>query len=280
MRLLFLLIWRNNFTLFFILLQALCIFLLFRNNRFQQASAFNATNALVTSTMETVNGVREYIHLKDNNRELALENARLRSEMAASLYVSDSGWNKVSDTLTFQQFSFLQARIVNNSINKRNNYITLDRGSLHGIEPEMGVITDNGVIGIVQQVSEHYSTVISLLNEKSNISAMIKRNKFFGSLRWDGADPSFATLYEIDKTVPIVKGDSVVTTTFSAIFPAGIFIGKVESVAVEAGSPFYKIRVKLDVQFGRVTHVYVVRNLLKGEQRTLEAASQTNNGRP
>jgi rod shape-determining protein MreC len=144
----------------------------------------------------------------------------------------------------------------------------------------MGVITDNGVIGIVQQVSEHYSTVISLLNEKSNISAMIKRNKFFGSLRWDGADPSFATLYEIDKTVPIVKGDSVVTTTFSAIFPAGIFIGKVENVSAEAGSPFYKIRVKLDVQFGRVTHVYVVRNLLKGEQRTLEAASQTNNGRP
>jgi rod shape-determining protein MreC len=280
MRLLFLLIWRNNFTLFFILLQALCIFLLLRNNRFQQASAFNATNSIVTSTMETVNGVREYIHLKDNNRELAIENARLRSEMTSSLYVSDSGWNNVSDTLTFQQYSFLQARVVNNSINKRNNYITLDKGSLHGIEPEMGVITDNGVIGIVQQVSPHYSTVISLLNEKSNISAMIKRNKFFGSLRWDGTNPSFATLYEIDKTVPIQKGDSVITTAFSAIFPAGIFIGKVEDIAVEAGSPFYKIRVKLDAQFGRITHVYVVRNLLKEEQRALETGSTTNTRQP
>lgn len=280
MRLLFLLIWRNNFTLFFILLQALCIYLLIQNNRFQQASALNATNAVVTSTMETVNGVREYIHLKDNNRELALENARLRTEMAASLYLTDSGWLEVDDTLTFQQYSFLQARVVNNSINKRNNYITIDRGSLHGIEPEMGVITDNGVIGIVQQVSSHYATVISLLNEKSNISAMIKRNRFFGSLRWDGNNPSFAILYEIDKTVPIVKGDSVVTTSFSAIFPAGIFIGKVESVSVEAGSPFYKIRVKLDAQFGRLTHVYVVRNLLKEEQRRLESVSQTNNGTP
>ncbi len=280
MRLLFLLIWRNNFTLFFILLQALCLYLLIQNNRFQQASAFNATNSVVTSTMETVNGVKEYIHLKDNNRELALENARLRSEMTASLYATDSGWLEIDDTLTFQQYSFLQARVVNNSINKRNNYITIDRGSLHGIEPEMGIITDNGVIGIVQQVSPHYSTVISLLNEKSNISAMIKRNKFFGSLRWDGSNPSFATLYEIDKTVPIVKGDSVVTTAFSAIFPAGIYIGKVESVSVEAGSPFYKIRVKLDAQFGRLTHVYAVRNLLKEEQRTLETASQTNNGRP
>lgn len=280
MRLLFLLIWRNNFTLFFILLQVLCVILLLRNNRFQQASAFNATNVVVTSTMETVNGIREYIHLRENNRQLALENARLRSEATASLYMSDSGWSRVQDTMIFQQYSYLQAQVVNNSINKRNNYITLNRGSVHGVEPEMGVITDNGAIGIVQQVSEHYSTVISLLNEKSNVSAMISRNKFFGSLRWDGSDARFATLYEIDKTVPILKGDSVVTTSFSAIFPAGIFIGKVNKVSSEAGSPFYRINVELDADFGRLTHVYIVRNLLKEEQRKLEMGVQSKSGLP
>jgi rod shape-determining protein MreC len=270
MRLLFLLLWRNNFTLFFILLQALCLYFLIRNSRFQQASIFNATNKVVTTTMEGVSYVKEYIHLRDNNNSLAEENARLRGLLNDAHYVEDSTTVLVNDTLGYQQYSYLPARVINNAVHHRNNFITLNKGSKEGVQPEMAVITSNGVVGIVNHVSDHYCTVMSLLHKETNISAMIRSNGFFGSLKWDGENPDYVYLNEIDKTVPVRKGDTVVTTSFSAIFPAGVQIGKVEETKIEPGSPFFRIKVKLFMSFRNLSHVYIVKNLLKEEQRKLE----------
>jgi len=270
MKLLFQLIWRNNFTLFFLLLQVLCFYLLIQNNRFQQASILNATNQVVTNTMEMVNYVKEYIHLRDNNTSLAEENARLRSLLNENKYEIDSLFIPVKDTVNLQQYEYITANVINNSLRYRNNFITLNKGSLQGVQPEMGVIGPSGIVGIVNHVSEHYCTVMSLLHKESNSSVMIKRNKFFGSLKWDGEDPNFMFLNEIDKTVPIQKGDSIITTTFSSTFPSGIFIGTVVDYKVDAGSPFYKIKVKMALNFNGLSHVYIVRNLMKEEQRKLE----------
>jgi rod shape-determining protein MreC len=274
MRLLFLLLWRNNFTLLFILLQAFCIYLIIRNNRFQQASAFNATNAVVTTTMEGVNYVKDYIHLREVNTVLSEENARLRTLLQEAKYVDDSTTRQAQDTVALQQYIYLPAHVVNNAVNHRNNFITLNRGSLQGVKPEMAVITSNGVVGIVNHVSEHYCTVMSLLHKEIKISAKIRRNGFFGSLTWDGEDPAYVTLNEIDKTVPVQKGDTIVTTSFSDYFPANIMIGTVTENKIEPGSPFYKIRVKLSMSFKNLSHVYIVKSLLKEEQQTLESANK------
>ncbi|MBL7924265.1 MAG: rod shape-determining protein MreC [Bacteroidia bacterium] len=280
MKVLFQLIWRNNFTLFFVLLQGLCIYLLVRNNRYQQASVFNATNAVVTTTMEGVNYVREYIHLRDNNNSLAEENALLRAQLADARYETDSNRVLVKDTGHFQQYEYITAKVINNSIRHRNNFITLNKGRLQGIHPEMGVIAPNGIVGIVNHVSDHYCTVMSLLHKESNISAMLLRSGFFGSLKWEGGDPNYVYLKEIDKTVPVAKGDTVVTTAFSTIFPAGVLIGTVTESLVEPGSPFYKIKVKLSMRFSNLSHVYIVNNLMKDEQKQLEGFNKAKEEEP
>lgn len=270
MKALFNLLWRNNFTLVFIALEAYCFYLLVQNNKFQNASTLNAANAVVAKSMEGVNYIKEYIHLKDDNAALAEENSRLRNSLKNAMYETDTLKNLVSDSASHQQYSYITAKVINNSVNRRNNYITLNKGSLQGIKPEMGVICSDGIVGIVKQVSPHFCTVMSMLHKDSRISAKIKRNDFFGSLIWEGGSPFFASLKEIDKTVPVHKGDTIITTAYSSIFPAGIMIGRVTNSRVAAGSNFHDIEVILSTQFQKLSHVYIVNNILKEEQRTLE----------
>lgn len=277
MRLLLLLLWRNNFTIVFLLLQGFSFFLLIENNKYQNASVLNSTNSVVTKTTEGVNYVREYIHLRENNQFLAEENARLRAALKESAYESDTTRTLVNDTVLKQQYTYITAKVINNSINRRNNYLTLNRGALQGIKPEMGVIASNGIVGIVKQVSQNYCTVMSLLHKDSRISAKIKSNNFFGSLVWNGEDPKIASLNEIDKTVPVKVGDTIVTTSFSSIFPADIIVGVVSSKELRKGSNFHDIRVRLMTRFDNLTYVYVVDNLMKQEQRQLEEQSNTQN---
>lgn len=274
MRALFLLLWRNNFTLLFLLLQVLCVYLLIQNNRFQKASALNATNEVVTTVNEGVSYVQEYIHLRENNNALAAENALLRAKLEEARYRSDTTHVTVNDSTYLQKYTFIQARVINNSVNRRNNYLTLNVGSAAGIQPEMGVITSNGVVGIVNHVSEHFCTVMSLLHKETSLSCMIRNNRFFGSLKWDGGSPGYVVLKEIDKTVPVQKGDTIVTTSFSKMFPANVLIGTVSEARIEPGSPFYTIRVKLAMRFDNLSHVYVVKNLMKKEQSELEAKNK------
>jgi len=221
--------------------------------------------------MEGYSYVKEYIHLRDNNENLAKENGVLRELLNGAKYNTDSSKVAINDSLNFQQYKYITGKVINNSINHRNNYLTINKGTLQGVKPEMGVITSNGVVGIVKQVSDHYCTVMSFLHKDTRISGMIQRNKFFGSLVWDGADPTIATLNEIDKTVPVQKGDTIITTAYSAIFPAGIMLGKVIEAKLNPGSNFHQIRVKLSTRFDNLSYVYIVDNLMKNEQRELES---------
>lgn len=276
MRLLFLLLWKNNFTLLFILLLSFCFYLMVQNSKFQQASILNASNAVAANTMQAVNYVKEYINLKSNNEQLARENAALYNMLRESRYGSAATIDTVKDTLFVQQYTYMTARVVNNSVNKRNNYLTLDKGSMHGVKPEMGVISSQGIVGIVKQVSPHFCTVMSILHKDTRVSAKFKKNEFFGSLVWDGEDPSYATLKEIDKTVPVKKGDTIVTTSFSSIYPSGFMVGTVAASEVESGSNFHHINVKLSASFLNLNHVYIIDHLLKNEQRGLEEATTQN----
>jgi rod shape-determining protein MreC len=270
MRNLFILLWRNNFTLLFLLLWTFCFFLVIKNNNFQQVSVFNSTNKAVATVMEGVNYVKEYINLKENNANLARENANLKTLMPESFYEVSALTQVVKDTLRKQQYSYINARVVNNSVNRRNNYLTLDRGSIHGITKDMGVISSTGVVGIIKDVSPHYCTVMSVLHKNTRISTRFKNSNYFGSLVWEGENYRQATLTDIAKHVKFNEGDTLVSTMYSSIFPEGIMVGTVENSDIRKGENFYRINVALSTNFSNLSHVYVVVNLLKDEQLRLE----------
>lgn len=276
MKNLFLFLWRNNYTIFFLLLEVWCFYLIIMNNNFQNASAFNSSNKAVAKVMEGINYFNEYINLKTTNSSLARENAQLRSLLPEAYYDTGIVRNFISDTSKIRQYSFLTAKVINNSVNRRNNYLSLNKGSVQGVKSEMGVITGSGVVGMVKNVSEHYCTVMSLLNKDARISARFKNNNYFGSLLWEGFDPKIAELKEIAKHVTFKTGDSIVTTAYSAVFPENIMIGTVQSFEIKPGDNFYTIHVKLSVDFSNISYVNIVDNALKSEQQQIEAETIKN----
>lgn len=271
MRNLFLFLWKHNFFILFLLLESLCFFLIVRNTNYQRASIFHSANKVAAAVNEVVNAAIEYINLKTENEALAAENAVLRTRIPDIHYVDSIHLTSRQDTIYKQQYTFMTARVINNSVNRRNNYLTLDKGSNHGVKPEMGVISASGIVGIVKDVSENFCTVISFLHKDTRISARIKKNGYIGSMVWEGFNSAEGNLKDIAKHVRLQKGDTIITSSFSAIFPEGILIGRVSEVENDPSENFYQIKVRLSTSFGSLTHVYIVNNLMKEEQRMLEA---------
>jgi len=271
MRNLLIFLWRYNFFIFFLLLEAICIYLIAQNNNFHRAAFVNSSNRVAAKVNSGVSAVTDYINLRETNEALARQNAALKSLLPDVYYVDSVNRAYFKDTLHKQQYEFMVARVVNNSINRRNNYLTLDRGSMQGVHAEMGVISADGIVGIVKDVSPHYCSVMSFLHKDSRVSARIKKNGFIGSLVWEGYDAQFAALKDIAKHVKLAKGDTIVTSNFSAIFPEGVMIGVVDFVDANTGNNFQDIRIRLSTRFGSLSYVYLVDNLMKEEQLNLEA---------
>jgi rod shape-determining protein MreC len=275
MKRLFQLLWNNNFTLLFLFLWFFCLYLVFLNNRFQQVYIVNSSNNVAAFVLESMHEVSEYLSLKETNASLSRENAELRGKLASNFYTLSVRDSQVSDSGFIQQYTYTTARVVNSTINRRNNYLTLDKGSQQGIKPDMGVISSDGVVGIVKDVSEHYCTVMSLLHKNSRVSTRFKKSNYFGSVIWSGEDSRKAELLEVAKHVKFKKGDTLVTTVFSTVFPEGVPVGTVSEFELEDDANFYKIDIKLATDYARLSHVYIVKNLLKDEQRKLEMESTT-----
>ena len=270
MRNLFLFLWKYNFFILFLLLEMLCGYLIVRNNNFQRASFINSTNEAAVKVNGVVSAVTEYINLRITNDALSRENAGLKTLMPNVYYVDSAIRRSITDTTLKQQYTFMTAKVINNSINRRNNYLTLDRGSLQGVKPEMGVVCPNGIVGIVKDVSDHYCTVMSFLHKSSLVSSRIKRTQFIGSLKWEGIDASHALLDDIENHVKVAKGDTIITTSFSSVYPEGVLVGIVDNVSPGKGSTFQNISVRLSTEFGSLSYVYIVDNLFKDEQKALE----------
>lgn len=253
-------------------MQGVCVFLLVRNSKYQRAAILGASNEFAGNIYEGYSRVTDYLTLGEENRVLAEENARLRRMDSTAFY--DLGYSlvAVNDSNSQQQYQYISARVINNSINRINNYLTIDKGSIHGILPEMAVLGPNGVVGIVKDVSEHYSTVISVLHSSTKVSSKIKKNDYFGSTMWDGKDPETAKLLDIPSHAQLEVGDSIVTSTYSGIFPRDILIGTVSELG-NSGESFRDIRIQLSTNFRNISYVYVVRDLFKAERDTLEATN-------
>jgi rod shape-determining protein MreC len=265
---------KNSFIFLFVILEVVAFGMLIQNNNYQNSKFFNSSNFLVGNLYATVNNFNDYFHLKEDNQVLAEQNAKLQSTNVSSFMKVFGRLVQINDTTYLQNYVYSSAKVINNSTNKRQNYITLDKGGINGIKPEMGVISSKGVIGIVKNVSEHFSSVMSVLHEKNKLSAKIKKSGYFGSLVWGNNNYRIADLKDIPNHVELAIGDTIVTSGFSSIFPENILIGTVKEFDLPEGNNFYNIKVEFSEDYKNISHVYIVRSLLKEEKELLESKNQ------
>jgi rod shape-determining protein MreC len=270
MRYLFAFLLRNHFYFLFLVLEVISIWLLAENSFYQHSKVVNGVSEITGSLQRSVNNISQYLHLKEANKSLAEENARLRSQLLSSYLIRDTAHFEKIDTARKQHYHYLQARIISNSVTGRNNYIMLDKGSKQGIKPDMAVIAPNGVVGIVSKVSENFSWVISILHKQSKISARIRKNGFVGTVTWDGMFYSVGKLQFIPANGQVAKGDTVVTSGYSHIFPPNLMIGTIRKFNVDKGNNFYNIDITFSQDYNKLYYVYVVTDFLRDEKVMLE----------
>ncbi len=254
----------------FLALEAFAIVLMVNNNSYHSASYFNSANNISADIYDKVSNAKTFVNLQTVNDSLSKENARLLNLLLSSPYSNIVKRTTVGDSSSERRYTYIEAKVVNNSVNNRNNYLTLDRGTLQGVQPKMGVICGNGIVGTVKDVNEHFCTVISFLHKDSKISARLSASKEYGSLVWEGLNPRFALLKDIPTHVKVILGDSVTTTGYSQKFPANIFIGRVVKCELKSGDNFYNIEVALSTNFSTLRYVYIVEDNFAKELSDLE----------
>lgn len=255
--------YRAFFT--FLFLEFFCAWLIIGNNPYQGARFFNSSNGLIAAMNNISHGVREYFLLRQINSTLAEENAQLRSRFEALnqlRYITSAP--AIMDSAVINQFDFVSAKVVSNTVNRFTNFLTINKGRDHGIEPGMAVISPLGAVGKVRTVSKHYSVVTSILHVDVRVSALLKRTGHFGTIQWDGVNPDYVKFNYIPRHVEPVKGDSVLTSGYNAVFPEGIMIGQIDEVHL-TDELFYDLKVKLSQDFRKLSYVEVVRNSMRHE---------------
>jgi rod shape-determining protein MreC len=260
----------NAFFLFFIF-EMSALFIYIKYNSFQKATFISSTSKVTGSLYTQVNELHSYLSLREVNDSLARENASLRNQLKSSFYIDTIDKRKVNDTIYKQQYTFIEAKVINNSVNRSNNYITINKGSKHGITKGMGVICSSGLVGKVVFVGDHLSVVQSLLHKDSRFSAMLAKNKEIGYLEWsDDLNPHKGFLKDVSNNALPSIGEEVVTSQYS-LFPAGIPIGKVSNLHTKAGGFALNMEVTLAVDFSKLQYVDVIVNKFAQEQAGLEA---------
>lgn len=248
--------------------------LLVRNNPYQQSVYLTSANAVCATVYEGISSVTDYFHLKGINEDLQERNALLEMELVDLRARVNDLKMQLPDTLksqpVLQHFDFVVAHVISNSIAQTNNYITINRGEADGIRPEMGVVDQTGVVGIVNVVGKHSARIISLLNPDIRLSCKLRDSEYFGSMVWEGGDSRYAILEELPKHLTYQVGDTVVTSGFSTVFPEGIIVGTVEGRARNLSDSFVSLKVRLTTNFSQLSTVRVITNDMAEELKMLE----------
>lgn len=266
------LILKYHFTIIFILLEVISFSLIVQHNNYQRIVFSGQSTTVFCYISSLVAQFDDYFGLKDTNEKLVAENTRLKNKIenlqsCKAVVYGDS--LKLDTTVYDPNFCYQAARMINSSFNKTKNYITIDKGTSDGIKKEMAVCSIDGVVGVVQNASRHYAVVLPLINTNLRISSKLKKNGYYGSLQWNGDDYRYSYLNDIPFHVNVEQGDTIVSSGFSSIFPEGELIGFVESVNKETAN-FLTIKVKLSVDFKKISDVYVITNAKKEEKQLLE----------
>ena len=253
----------------FILLEAVSLMLVYRNNAYQRNIIFSSAN-VVTGYIASISGsVTSYLNLRDINKELLERNGQLELQM---LDLQDQLDALIADTVSFKGF----APDSTEQFPYLSNYITVDKGKLDGIMPDMGVVSERGVVGIVSTVSDHFSVIIPLLNPKFRLSCKVLGSSYFGSLSWNGRNTLYANLDELPRHVEFQKGDTIVTSGYSAVFPSGIIVGTVADFEKQHDDNFYSLQVELATDFQALNNVRIIKNFRQTEQIGVEQEAKRN----
>jgi rod shape-determining protein MreC len=267
MRNLLIFITRYNAFFLFLSFEVASLVIYIKYNAFQKATFINSANTVTGNIYEQVNGLADYLSLDKVNDSLAHENARLRNQLKSSFYIDTVDKHKINDTVFKQQYEYLAAKVINNSVNQPYNYLTINRGREDGIAVGMGVICGNGIVGNVVNVSQHMANVQSMLNKSSRFSVMLAKNQEIGSILWsDDFDPHKGSLIDISTNAQPKLDEAVLTTGYS-LFPEGIMVGRITDLHPKAGG----LEVTFSVDFSKLQYVYVVNNKFKNEQDNLES---------
>ena len=254
----------NQFLLLFILMEGVSITLLLQNNSFQASKTVEFSTQYTSAFYNSSSSFSDYLELKETNDYLITENAKLHSIVNNTEYFTDSLW------IQNKNYNYIPTKVINNSVNKRNNFITLNKGSKSGIKNGMGVITNEGVIGVVHSVSKNYSLVLSLLHKKAATGIFLKKNMHTGILKWQGFDYRTAVIKDLPVHIPLNKGDTIITNSYSNIYPEGVNIGTIANFTKNSEAGFYNINISLFEDFNNLKYVYVVNSTQSEEQLKLE----------
>ncbi len=265
-------IFKNSHKLLFLLLLGISIALTIQAHSFHKSKVISSANFLSGGVYDQINDVNEYFNLKTQNEELATENARLKSIL---FNAPDTTAIPDIDTIRgVDKTNLIVAKVIHNSYNMHENYLTIKPGEASGIKPDMGVVNSAGIIGIVDKTSKNYATVISILNIKSQINAKIKKSDHFGSLIWDGKNTGFVQLIDVPRLATIRKGDTVVTGGQSVIFPENINIGVIDKIYTDNQTNYYTLDVRLFNDMTNLGHVYIIKSRDREEIIDLEKQSK------
>lgn len=280
MRNVFLFIRRHFNFLFFLVLQIIALSFLFRFNKFHQAAFLNVSTEITGRIDERYNNIEYYFQLKKTNESLVEENLRLRQMLKDNYEAADSLQRLIRDTVrtdtgsTFLKYRIMEAKVVNNTTALPDNYLTIHRGFDQGVRPNMGVTGPQGIVGSVINVSRNFATVQSMLHYQFRVVAKLKNSSETGTIQWDGKSPHFVTMRNIPKSVKVEKGDTVLTTQISSLFPANLMVGTVADIVPDPSSNFYTLKVRTATNFSTLEYVYVIDNLQYDEQKRLEDSTR------
>ena len=259
-----------RYFLLFIVLETLAFIVIVQDHSYHQSKFVNSANFITGGFYNRINSVNAFFHLKKDNQLLSEENARLKNLLEAreNKFVLDS-FTVIDSSQYFQKYDYSVAKIINNNFTKRNNFLTLDKGSKHGLSPDLGVINSKGIIGVIKNVSSNYATVLSILNSNSNINVRLKNSNHFGTMVWDGKDYNITQIIDIPRQALVKAGDTIVTGGKSAIFPEGIEVGVVRDYKY-AQNKYQIINILLFNDMSAIGEVQIVKNLHKDEQIIIE----------
>lgn len=266
-------IFKNSIRLLFLLLLTISLTLTIQSHSYHRSRFVSSANDVTGGVYQRVNNVKEYFNLRTQNDNLAKENAYLKSllynkpdTVIASTELIPAG---------YEDIKVIQSKVINNSFNVHENYLTINSGSKDGIKPDMGVVNSLGIVGIIENTSKNFATVQSVLNVKSQINAKIKKSNHFGSLIWNGKNVGYAQLIDVPRLATVRKGDTIVTGGRSVIFPENIPIGKIDRIFIDKTTNYYTINVRLFNDMTNLGHVYVIENVKRKEVIQLEEETKT-----
>ena len=269
----------SNF-LFFLLLQITALSFLFRYNNYHEAAFMNVAGELTGGLNQRFSKVEYYFRLKKINEQLAAENIRLNQLLKENYERPNGNGIIVMDTVQtdslreIRKYTWLGANVVGSTVNTQVNFMTIHRGLLQDVRPNMGVVSPQGIVGTVVNVSDNYASVMTLLHRQYKVVVKLKNGGERGTVEWDGISPMFVTLKDIPKSAKLKNGDSVMTSSTSSLFPGNLMVGTIAEIVEDKSSNFYTLKVKPATNFFNIEYVYVIANAQYVEQKRLEDSTR------